>query len=220
VGGDYIGRNGAEIEGNMVVLGDLMLKEGGPSNFGSVGVGSQVVPSNNGDCIIVGGDLKPWRNTQVYNQRRSMKCDVVYRGEGREVDRFKTFGEVRSDEDLDLTFYENMKKVWERKSKYWATIPPTGKVQMAGSTTEFQCNSDTDIEVFNVYADNNQCVQDPMQGWQQTNLVAMPRGSLRGKMQLQYSKLIVVTLVFHISNFNISYYQTGFLSLYVDDKVS
>jgi hypothetical protein len=44
VGGDYTGKNGAEVEGNMVILGDLILSQNGLSNLVMVAYGLIIIP--------------------------------------------------------------------------------------------------------------------------------------------------------------------------------
>ena len=58
VGGDYTVQVGAEAEGKVVVLGDFSVNSGsGFSDLGRVGIGSQVVPEDNEDALVVGGDI-------------------------------------------------------------------------------------------------------------------------------------------------------------------
>ncbi len=58
VGGDFIARNGAEAEGLIVILNDLIVEgTAGTYNMASVGAGACVVPPNGTDAVIVGGDM-------------------------------------------------------------------------------------------------------------------------------------------------------------------
>jgi len=118
VGGSYYGKKAAEVEGNMVVLGDLIVESNGPGNFVSVGVGSNVIPNNGGECIKVGGNIKANRNIQVFNQY-DLSCDMVYKKEATNLNKWKTNGNKRYDPNLDLSEYENMATVLRKKSQYW-----------------------------------------------------------------------------------------------------
>jgi len=164
VGGSYYGKNAAEVEGNMVVLGDLKVDGSGPGNFVSVGVGTHVLPNSGGECIKVGGSITASRDIQVFNQASSMYCDIVYKGSASGKNRWKTNGEIRQDPNLDLSQYEAMKTVWRNKSKYWATLPSTGTVDYedwgnpTGQTT-YQCTNKDEIQVFNVLANQRKRVE-------------------------------------------------------------
>lgn len=150
VGGNYLGKRGAEVEGTMVVLGNLQVNKYGPGNFVSVGAGTHVHPNSGGDCIIVGGNLKAYRNIQVFNQDSSMYCDIVYKGSGSNTHKWKTNGRVRKDQNFDLSHYEEMKKVLSKKSQFWKTLPDNSHAAKSWSTSTFTCNSSDDISVFNI----------------------------------------------------------------------
>jgi choice-of-anchor A domain-containing protein len=148
-GKDYIGRKAAEVEGKMVVLGDLKVKKNGPGNFVSVGVGTHVIPNPNTECIIVGGDLEADRDIQVYNQAEWMTCDIIYRGNEKKVEKWKTNGEVIHDPNYDMTYYEDMKDVFIEKSQFWKNLPSTGSIVQQWSETRFECTDSDEIQVFN-----------------------------------------------------------------------
>jgi len=154
VGGNYNGVQGAEVEGNMVVLGNLNVEGSGPSNFVSVGGGTHVLPNSGGDCIIVGGDLSADRNIQVFNQNlATMSCDIVYKGSGSNLGRWKTLGDVRHDSSYDMDRYIDTKAILAEKSQYWKGLDSTGTVDYKnygeGQTT-YVCNNKNEIQVFNI----------------------------------------------------------------------
>jgi len=154
VGGNYDGINGAEVEGNMVVLGDLRVRNNGPANFVSVGAGTHVVPNNGGDCIVVGGDLSAGsRNIQVFNQALSMNCDIVYKGNAASIGRWKTNGDVKHEPNYDMSRYEETKATLYKKSQYWKTLPSTGTMDYkpwGEGQTSYLCNNKDEIQVFNI----------------------------------------------------------------------
>jgi len=164
VGGSYYSKNAAEVEGNMVVLGDLKVDSSGAGNFVSVGVGTHVLPNSGGECIKVGGSITASRDIQVFNQASSMYCDIVYKGSASGKDRWKTNGSVRQNPNLDLSEYEAMKTVFRNKSKYWATLPSTGTVKYedwgnAEGQTTYQCSNNDEVQVFNVLANERKKVE-------------------------------------------------------------
>ena len=151
VGGDFLAVVGAEVEGNLVVLGDLTVQSSGAGNFVSVGAGTHVLPNNGGDCIIVGGDLEAQRDIQVFNMRATMYCDIVYRGTGTNVWRWKTNGSIRNEPDYDMSEFETLKSVFDNKSDYWGTLEPNALVHEQWTTTTFYCNLSSDnIQIFSI----------------------------------------------------------------------
>lgn len=163
-GGSYIGRNAAEVEGNIVVLGNLEVGSRGPGNFVSVGVGTHVLPNPGGDCIIVGGDISADRDIQVFNQKSWMKCDIVYKGNARNLNRWKIGnGEKRRVPDYDMTLYEQMKYVLMKKSQFWKTLTSTGTVEFEdwGSKegeTKYMCSSRDEVQVFNILSEDRKSI--------------------------------------------------------------
>jgi choice-of-anchor A domain-containing protein len=153
-GGNYKGNNAAEVEGKMVVLGDLIVESSGPGNFVSVGLGSQVIPSPDTDCIIVGGNLEAHRDIQVYNQLPWMKCNIVFKGTTQQEGRWKIGqGEVREDKNYDLTHYEKMLEVLRKKSLHWGELASTAGArvwQPWPDHTKFKCTNQDVIQVFNI----------------------------------------------------------------------
>jgi len=165
VGGNFNGEDGAEVEGNMVVLGNLDVYERGPGNFVSVGVGTHVLPNPGGECIRVGGQIASGKEIQVFNQASSMFCDIVYRRNPTGTEnQWKTNGRIRRQANMDLSEFELMMTVWRRKSSYWATLPSTGTVEYEnwgnpeGQTT-YECSSEDEFQVFNVLANERDKVE-------------------------------------------------------------
>jgi len=167
VGGSYYGRNAAEVEGNLVVLGDVVIDKAGPGNFVSVGVGSNVIPNNGGICITVGGDITTQRNIQVFNQYNSMKCDIVYKGSAKNIDMWKNGkGDIYRNPNLDVHEYENMKSVFKKKSQYWKNLKSTGTVTFEswdnshGQPT-YSCSNRDEVQVFTIKEnDRSKILQD------------------------------------------------------------
>ena len=150
VGGNFKGERGAEVEGNVVVLGDITVEQNGPGNFVSVGAGTHVLPNNGGNCIIAGGDLKAYRDIQVFNLYGSMFCDIVYRGSGTNTHRWKTNGNVIRNTNFDISSYEEMRENFLLKSEYWGELEATATVSELYTTTTFYCTSSNDIQIFTI----------------------------------------------------------------------
>jgi len=159
VGGNYLSKRAAEVEGKTVVMGDLMVKPQGISNIVSVGIGTHVIPASGSECVIIGGKIHAERDIQVFNQYDWMTCDIVYKGGRKSVERWKSAGAVRHEPDYDLTEYQKMKYYWRKKSQYWKTLDSTGEVLYEdwGNTegrTTYQCGDDP-VQVFNIYERDN-----------------------------------------------------------------
>jgi len=161
VGGDFTERKAAEVEGKVVTLGNLIVESKGSGNFVSVGLGSHVIPSTDTDCIIVGGALEAYKNIQVYNQASWMKCNIVYKGAAKNKNKWKTNGSVRQDPNLDLSFYKDMRYVFEKKSKYWKTLESTGTFSDFWGETRLECSNKNEIQVFNFYESDRSFLSEP-----------------------------------------------------------
>ena len=165
IGGNFIEQQAAEVEGKVVTLGDLVVQANGAGNFVSVGAGTHIIPTPNTDCIVVGGDLKAYKNVQTYNQASWMTCDIVYKGVAVNKNKWKTNGNVRQDSSLDMSFYENMKYVLEKKSKYWKTLPSTGTFSDSWGQTNFECSSTNEVQVFNFLEEDRSLLDGPHTFW-------------------------------------------------------
>jgi len=150
----------------MVVMKNLMVEQNGPGNFVSVGVGSNVIPNNGGECIKVGGQISSDRHIQVYNQylpKKDMNCDIVYKGSATSIGKWKTNGQKRYDPTLDLSEYETMLTVLKKKSQYWKTLTSTGTVDAKDTTTTFSCSNNDEVQVFNI-SPNEEKDKDKLNG--------------------------------------------------------
>ena len=165
IGGNFIEQQAAEVEGKVVTLGNLVVQANGAGNFVSVGAGTHIIPTPNTDCIVVGGDLKAYKNIQTYNQASWMTCNIVYKGGAVNKNRWKTNGNVRQDTSLDMSFYENMKYVLEKKSKYWKTLPSTGTFSDEWGQTNFECSNTNEIQVFNFMEEDRSLLDGPHTFW-------------------------------------------------------
>jgi len=61
-----------------------------------------------------------------------------------------TNGSVLRDETYDLSRYEKMRYVLEKKSQYWKTFSSNADVLYNGSETKFRCESKKDINIFTI----------------------------------------------------------------------
>lgn len=170
VGGNYIGRGGsAEVEGKMVVLGDLIVESDGPGNFISVGVGSQVLPDYAGPGILVGGNLEAYRDIQVFNQASWMDnlgLQFLVGGGAVGLDKWKGVVPTTGVSAMQNVHLET-RYILYRKSQFWKTLPATGTVDFENWTggeetwapawdptkegeVVYTCDANEDINVFEI----------------------------------------------------------------------
>jgi len=162
VGGNFSGQKGAEIEGNMVVMGDFHVDQNGPMNFVSAGEGTQITPNEGGDCITVGGDMSSAKRLEVYFPH--YKCRAVVKGRKNDANtiapKWMTDMGFKYDQDsnLDMTKYEEQIDNLRAKSLYWDTLPTTRGARAGVSSQSFniECSDDDVIQVFNVPASSLQ----------------------------------------------------------------
>jgi len=161
VGKDYIGLKGAEVEGKIVVLRNLKMKRQGPPNFVTVGGGTHVVPHPDTDSIIVGGNLEAHSDINVCTDATWMKCNIVYKGNQKKMTKWKTHGTVLQDPNYDMQHYFDMKEIFIKKSKYWATLESTGAIDKSNPwEILFQCSDLDEIQVFNFAAGDDSLEDD------------------------------------------------------------
>lgn len=160
VRGDVTVSLGAEIEGKAVILGDFKINS--DSGFLSIvraGIGSQVVPNNGTDAVLVGGDLA------IDNQN----ITFMYPGYGNWVHKGTRTGHIPQEvrvwngtlplepktsylihnTSLDLSEWDAVFDDIEEKGPHWGSLPPNGIVYGIGSNTiTFAAGDDEDIQVF------------------------------------------------------------------------
>ena len=156
VGGNYDGRKGAEIEGNMVVMGNFRVEQNGPSNFVSVGEGTQITPHKGGECITVGGDMSSAKRMEIFYPHYS--CTAVVKGQRNDVNKIApkwmtdSGFEYKQDSNLDMTKYEQQIDSLRAKSAYWSSLPTTEGASYGVSSRAFniECTDDDVVQVFNI----------------------------------------------------------------------
>jgi choice-of-anchor A domain-containing protein len=162
VGGNYTGKNGAEVEGNMIILGDLIMSQNGPSNLVTVGFGSQIIPHKNGVAIKVGGSMSSPKQIEICRQITSpfYPCKVVVKGERNNYNTIapswmRSDGfEYVQDSNLDLSAYEEQVDILRAKSEYWGSLASTQGASSGVSSQAFkiECTNDNVVQVFNIEA--------------------------------------------------------------------
>jgi choice-of-anchor A domain-containing protein len=169
VGGDYFGKTGAEVEGKMVILGDL--KNNGINSFVQVGLGSQIIPNNDQNIILVGGEfVNNYSGLAIMQNSKSIKGNIVYKGEykdepariwtkeDKDIAKLWTNGDITWDPNLDLSEYEDNLEELKVKSHYWSTLDGNGKYTPYnkgpnGNTCLFEAVDDECVQVFNLSND-------------------------------------------------------------------
>jgi choice-of-anchor A domain-containing protein len=162
VGGNFVGLKGAEIEGNMVVMGNFRVEQNGPSNFVSAGEGTQIVPHKGGECIIVGGDMSSAKRLEIFYPHYS--CTAIVKGKRKDVNKIapgwmtNSGFEYKQDSNLDMTKYEQQIDSLRAKSAYWSSLPTTEGASYDVSSRAFniECTDDDAVQVFNIEASSLQ----------------------------------------------------------------
>jgi len=148
VGGNYVCKAGAEIEGASVTLGNFHVKGAGLSNIGTVGVGSQIVPYDNQDSFIVGGDLILDRAVDyMFAAQGNARIGGVIRGSGT---LRMTGGILEEGATIDLAYYNGIFSELKEKSDYWASLPANGVVEDDIYGLLFKAGDTADIQVFSL----------------------------------------------------------------------
>jgi len=158
VGGNYYGKNGAELEGNLVVMGNFLVDSSGPSNFVSAGEGSQITPHYGGNCITVGGDVSSAKRLEIYNP--SYKCSFVCKGNCQDSNTIAPkwmtdMGfEYKQDTNLDMTKYERQIELLRKKSENWASLPDTSGSEwgVSNQNMNIECSAEDVVQIFNIDA--------------------------------------------------------------------
>jgi len=159
VGGNFVVKKGAEIEGLSVTLEDFTVNgNSGMSNIGVVGVGSGIVPSDGHVNMVVGGDLRLNKVVQfMHNGSGDVLVGGVLTGNPGKFPAY-TKGTVTQNAiasgALDLDNYKQMFVDLQKKSKYWATLPSNGvwTHKNMWDTFLFKAGDDQDIQVFDIPA--------------------------------------------------------------------
>jgi len=162
VGGNFVGQKGAEIEGNMVVLGDFRVDQNGPLNFASAGEGTQITPHKGGECIKVGGDMSSAKRLEIFYPH--YQCTAVVKGQRNAYDtiapKWMTYSGFRYSQNpnLDMSEYEETIDDLKAKSTFWASLPTTQGASTGISSQAFniECTDDDVVQVFNVPASSLQ----------------------------------------------------------------
>jgi len=154
-GGDFtvLGAS-AEAEGRVVVLGDFTLDKTPPSNaynVGVVGVGSGVVPPNNSDFLIVGGNLTVEAGMSLIVGNSAAFGVTSYGGAlSGSVDVAPAFGGLLVSSSTADDPYLGLPDLITQTSACWAAIPSTGTATKQGSQTVFNGDGSSPLQVFEV----------------------------------------------------------------------
>ncbi|MEL6605718.1 MAG: choice-of-anchor A family protein, partial [Cyanobacteria bacterium J06614_10] len=147
-GGNYTITSGAEAEGKVIVLGDFTVEAGsGFSDLGRVGVGSNIVPNDGEDALVVGGDITV---DDAFTVGFEAVHNVVYKGALGGSQTASTAGTITQDTSLDLSEYANDIAALQEKSAYWATLPSRGTVDDQGFKIDLIGDGTGGLYVFNI----------------------------------------------------------------------
>lgn len=158
VGGNYFGNVGSEIEGKIVVLGNF--KNNGINSLVQVGLGSQIIPNNDQDVILVGGDWEMNVDVSVMQNSAHVKGNIKYKGSSvGTAQNLWSNGQVDHVANLDLSVYEKALGELKVKSAHWASLPMNGiyvpyNQGPNGNTAVFKAGNNNDcVQVFNLSED-------------------------------------------------------------------
>jgi choice-of-anchor A domain-containing protein len=157
VGRNYYGKVGAEIEGKIVIMGDLVNE--GINTMVQVGLGSQIIPNNGQDVITVGGNFETKADIGVMQHSSYVSGNIVYKGSLKKYGRsIWTNGQVTRKSNLDLSGYTKALNELKVKSEYWAGLPMNGVYTPYnngpnGNTAVFKAGNNDCVQVFNLSQD-------------------------------------------------------------------
>eukprot|EP00538_Stauroneis_constricta_P004253 CAMPEP_0119549574 /NCGR_PEP_ID=MMETSP1352-20130426/3241_1 /TAXON_ID=265584 /ORGANISM="Stauroneis constricta, Strain CCMP1120" /LENGTH=880 /DNA_ID=CAMNT_0007595159 /DNA_START=205 /DNA_END=2847 /DNA_ORIENTATION=- len=161
--GNYMSEQAAEIEGRMVVGGDMIIKPTGANSLVQAGYGSGIIPNAGTDIILVGGSITVERYVSIM-ETGTAGGNVVFKGTyndngvGGAGLGLGAGGQLLPNPDLDLSMYIDLMNTMAVKSAYWATLSPNGIfVPFAqgpnGNTMLFKAGPvDACVQIFNVDA--------------------------------------------------------------------
>jgi choice-of-anchor A domain-containing protein len=124
-----------------------------------VGLGSQIIPNNDQDIILVGGDFENnFKGLAVMQNSGDIMGNIVYKGSKNGNGKIWTNGDIRRDSGLDLSKYEDNLEELKVKSQYWSTIHVNGKYTPYsagpnGNTALFEAGDDECVQVFHLSND-------------------------------------------------------------------
>jgi choice-of-anchor A domain-containing protein len=109
VGSNYFGNLGAEIEGKIVVLGNFI--DNSISSLVQVGLGSHIIPNNDQDVVLVGGNWSMNVDVAVMQNSAHVRGNIKHkRVPVLETHRLWTNGSVEHVPHLNLTVYNKALK--------------------------------------------------------------------------------------------------------------
>eukprot|EP00538_Stauroneis_constricta_P006379 CAMPEP_0119572802 /NCGR_PEP_ID=MMETSP1352-20130426/44801_1 /TAXON_ID=265584 /ORGANISM="Stauroneis constricta, Strain CCMP1120" /LENGTH=707 /DNA_ID=CAMNT_0007622489 /DNA_START=63 /DNA_END=2186 /DNA_ORIENTATION=- len=155
VGGNFHSIRGAEVEGRMVVLGDITIEADGASSLVQAGVGSQVFPDG-GDIIQVGGDFTIHKSVSlVLSPTANGGGTVTYGGAlNKNGNQFWHRGVTFvNDPNIDLSEFDDAIADLIPASEYWATLPGNGVAVKTSNSIELSAGDSDCIQVFNFAPD-------------------------------------------------------------------
>jgi len=163
VNGNLIIEKGSVIEGKIVIMGDFKVNPN--SGFVSLikaEMGSQVIPNNGIDAIIVGGDLainvpnvtfmEPGYGNIVYKGTRTgyIPSDVT---QAFPLDSNSGVSYSFQSNSLDLSEWLNAFLDLEQKGTYWGNMNPNGVITgMKTNTLTFKAGNTNAVQVFHIKA--------------------------------------------------------------------
>jgi choice-of-anchor A domain-containing protein len=157
VGRNYYGTLGAEIEGKMVIMGNLVNEN--VNSMVQVGLGSHIIPNNGQDIITVGGTFETKSDIAIMQNSAFVSGNIVHKGNLKQYgNNIWTNGQITKNKNLDLTGYTKALDELKIKSAYWADRPVNGVYTPYnqgpnGNTAVFKAGNNDCVQVFHLSED-------------------------------------------------------------------
>jgi len=154
VNGNLTVEKGAEIEGKIVVLGNFQINLNSKfHSFVRAGVGSQVVPNDGEDAILVGGNLVIDKESITFMSPGY--GNIVHKGTRTgELPQLDGQSKIIHDTNLDLSDWSDAFLDLEEKGSYWGSLNANGNILGIhdSNTITFEAGDGKGVQVFHVKA--------------------------------------------------------------------
>jgi len=154
ISGNYECVGGSAIEGEIVVLGDFTVRENsGLISVVSVGSGTQIVPNNDGDVMVVGGDVFVEETVTFFE--KGADGNLVVGGTVQGAGNFVFEDGNKVIENASIPDYNDIINDIHDKSAYWATLPANGAAVHDGKNLLLLSAGEGDeaVQVFSIDGD-------------------------------------------------------------------
>ena len=186
VGKNFISSKGSEIEGRVVVLGNVTIEADGINSIVragkcvyiyitrilsifyvssytwfytyTIGFGSQVVPDGSEAVFEIGGSYLHLRSGDTNVLVPDGDVDIAGVYETQNEFNLLALGMINTDVDIDKPKYQEMFDVLAEKSEFWSTLPPNGAFTFEnGNTFVLSAGDEECVQVFQLGQEDVAC---------------------------------------------------------------